>query len=295
MKILYIGVHSHIDWGAEYWVAKAFKDFNINCDLLDYRLEFKGLNNNEINKIILKRSNSVKIIFLQRGDHLSPSIFNEVNIPIVFWSTEPLQLKNDVDMLLNSTIFSWVFIHSYSCKERIINEFPHLKHISSVMHNAAPKEQIKSSLNNKFFSIFNRTLSIRRRYWLFRSRKMIKLVKGVYGEKYFNYLQSSQIAINIHYSRKNLDDFESGIFEAMASGCLVISEKLNDKTLIDLGMKDVIIQVNSPAELFNKLQFFKQNSDLIKAYQIKSNECILKNTWHDRSKQMISKFKELFN
>ena len=30
------------------------------------------------------------------------------------------------------------------------------------------------------------------------------------------------IAINIHYSSKNLDDFESGIFEAMASGLPVI-------------------------------------------------------------------------
>ena len=32
MKILYIGVHSNTGWGAEYWLAKAFKDLLNNND-----------------------------------------------------------------------------------------------------------------------------------------------------------------------------------------------------------------------------------------------------------------------
>ena len=35
----------------------------------------------------------------------------------------------------------------------------------------------------------------------------------------------------------------------MASGCLVISEKLNKQTLIDLDMKNAIIQIESPFDL----------------------------------------------
>ena len=37
MKILYIGVHSHTGWGAEYWLAKAFQDLQIHLETIDYR------------------------------------------------------------------------------------------------------------------------------------------------------------------------------------------------------------------------------------------------------------------
>ena len=48
MKILYIGVHSHLGWGAEYWLLKAFYDIDLEYELLDYREEFKNINNNQI-------------------------------------------------------------------------------------------------------------------------------------------------------------------------------------------------------------------------------------------------------
>ncbi|SVC94843.1 uncharacterized protein METZ01_LOCUS347697, partial [marine metagenome] len=163
MRILYIGVHSHNEWGAEYWIAKAFHDKGIYYELIDYRAELISLSNDQINKIICLKSKTIDLIFLQRGEHLSPQIFNNIKTPIVFWSTEPIQLKNDVDKLLNSDIFSWVFVHSYSCMERIKNKFSHLIHNISVMHNAAPKEKIQFSNNKNIFSIFNRSLSLRRR------------------------------------------------------------------------------------------------------------------------------------
>ena len=30
------------------------------------------------------------LVFLQRGEKLSPKLFNEIQIPIIFWSTEPI-------------------------------------------------------------------------------------------------------------------------------------------------------------------------------------------------------------
>ena len=44
----------------------------------------------------------------------------------------------------------------------------------------------------------------------------------------------------------------------MASGCLVISEKLNKQTLIDLDMKNAIIQIESPFDLNKKLQYLEK-------------------------------------
>ena len=290
MKILYIGVHSHIKWGAEYWLNKAFLDYGIQTILFDYRLERKKNSFIELKELINIKSSSCDIIFLQRGDYLTPSLFEYIKIPIIFWSTEPIQLKRDVDLLLNSNIFSWIYIHSYSCLEKITTDFSHLLNYCSVLHNASPKEIISINNQKSIFSIFNRNLSLRRKKWLWPSKKLIKIIKGNYGDAYFNDLRSSLISINIHYSNKNLDDFESGIFEAMASGCVVISEKLNYKTLSDLKMHDAIIQINSPRELKNVLNQLVNNIDLINEFIEKSKIVINNNTWHNRAEKIIEKF-----
>ena len=41
MKILYIAVHSHTGWGAEYWLTQAFSDLHIEVETIDYRVERK--------------------------------------------------------------------------------------------------------------------------------------------------------------------------------------------------------------------------------------------------------------
>jgi len=162
------------------------------------------------------------------------------------------------------------------------------------MHNAAPTEIIqKIELKKNRFAIFNRNLSWRRKWWLFPSRKLYDKINGRYGEDYFKDLRESQISINIHYSNKNLDDFESGIFEAMASGCAVISERLHPKTLKDLYLEDAIIQFDNPKELKQKLLGLKENQKNIRYYQQKSSQAIQNNTWDNRAILFLNKFKEI--
>ena len=293
MKILYIAVHSHTGWGAEYWLTKAFSDLHIDVETIDYRVECKLKSDSALNEIIHQKCEDCDLVFLQRGDKLSPVVFNNITIPIIFWSTEPLQLKTDVDTLLQSDIFTWVFVHSYSCIDKIQCEFSYYNDKSSVMYNAAPREMIIFNNRKKIFAIFNRSLSWRRRRWIWPSRKMITRMSGRYGEEYFNDLKKSNIAVNIHYSTNNLDDFESGIFEAMASGCVVISERLYEQTLIDLEMTDAIIQVDSPKELKEKLKLLTSNPEVISSYLEKSKLAIQKNTWHDRAQEMYKKFQEV--
>ena len=298
MKILYIGVHSHKGWGAEYWLEKAFSKKNITCIKYNYRVRrkkilFPFLLNYELKKIIKKENPD--LIFLQRGERLSPSIFNNIKTPIVFWSTEPIQLKNDVDKLLDSNRFNWVFVHTYSCLERINSEFSHHIPHCSVMHNACPSEIINSTNEKSIFAIFNRNISPRRDKWLSPSKDLITIESGKFGDDYFNDLAKANIAINIHFSDQNLDDFESGIFEAMAKGCAVISEKLSTKTVDDLGMRDAYIEVNTPEELATKLNELKNNSSIIKKYQEKSKSVILNNSWDKRADIFIEKFREIVN
>ena len=295
MKILYIGVHSHTGWGAEYWLAKAFKDLQIDLETIDYRSIRKNEGTDSLKRKIQEKRHECQLIFLQRGEYLSPTIFEGCNIPIIFWSTEPLQLKTDVDQLLNSDIFSWIFLHSYSCVERVKAEFSHILTKSNIIHNAAPKDILNFGTEKVNSAIFNRNLSWRRRLWLWPSGNMIDKISGHYGEDYFTDLREANIAVNIHYSRQNLDDFESGIFEAMASGCAVISERLNRQTLVDLGMEDAILQVDSPFELKEKIRLLNKDEKLLKSFQTKSQQVIQQNTWHDRARQIKEKFEEFYN
>ena len=92
-----------------------------------------------------------------------------------------------------------------------------------------------------------------------------------------------------------MDDFESGIFEAMASGCAVISERLNRQTLVDLGMEDAILQVDSPFELKEKIRLLNKDEKLLKSFQTKSQQVIQQNTWHDRARQIKEKFEDFYN
>jgi len=124
---------------------------------------------------------------------------------------------------------------------------------------------------------------------------MIDRISGRYGEDYFTDLRETNIAVNIHFSHQNLDDFESGIFEAMASGCAVISESLNRQTLVDLGMEDAILQVNSPFELKEQIWLLNKDEKLLKSFQTKSQQVIQQNTWHDRARQIKEKFEEFYN
>ena len=78
MKILYIGVHSHEGWGAEYWMIQAFRDLQIDIELLDYRYERKVTTNQNLRHLISNKSKNCDLIILQRGDKLSPDIFNNI-------------------------------------------------------------------------------------------------------------------------------------------------------------------------------------------------------------------------
>ena len=179
--------------------------------------------------------------------------------------------------------------------DRINRDFPHLKNCSSVIHNAISEDKLKNNKNRqrKYFAIFNRKTSLRRIWWLWPSRKYVKKIRGHFGDEYYADLANSFISINIHFTSKNLDDFETGIFEAMASGCLVISEKLDSRTLKDLEMNDSIIQVTSRKELKSKLEFLKENPEIISDFQKKSEIAIKKNTWFHRIKTFKNKFEEI--
>ena len=299
MKILYIGVHSYkneSNWRTESFVANSFTKNNIKFNKIDYRSILKSFNQLELKKQINKAAQDCDLIFLQRGEGVFPDTFSDIKIPIIFWSSEPINRNKDVDILLKSNIFSWIYVHTHTCINRIKKVFPHLIDKVSVLHNAVGEEKINIKDNKqKYFAIFNRTVSLRRRYWLFRSRSLVKIIKGRYGELYYQDLRNSSVAVNVHYSSKSIDDFETGIFEAMACGCVIVSERLPNQTILDLGMKDAIIEVDSPKGLKKQLICLKNSPKLLLEYQTKTKNVIKMNTWTERVKAIKFKFEEILS
>ena len=123
------------------------------------------------------------------------------------------------------------------------------------MHYLTRKLNLIHLLKNILLSLIE--IGLRRRLWLYPNLKYIKIIKGKYGADYFNDLSESYIfPWNVHYSSKNLDDFEID-FEAIVSGSTVISEKLDNRVLKDLKLEDSIIQAKSP-DLNKQLFFYKK-------------------------------------
>ena len=296
MKILYIGVHDYKNnkkWRTETYVAKSLKHHDVEVKKIDYRKILKYSNHEALRRALLDNVPGCDAIFLQRGERIRPYLFDGINVPIIFWSTEPINRNKDVDILLNTDLFQWVYFHTYSCMERMEEKFSHLKKKSSVLHNALAAEKINFENNNReYFAIFNRNISFRRWRWLFFNRKLVKVIKGQYGEAYYKDLNNSKIAVNIHYSSKSSDDFETGIFEAMASGCVVVSENIREAVLDDLQLKNSIIQVANPRELHDKLSYLNQNIHELNQYLRESKKSLHMNTWDYRMKEVVNKFKE---
>lgn len=236
------------------------------------------------------------IVLIQRAEKMPASITRIFNVPVVFWSTEPLKRRRDVDKLLSENArIDWVYLHTYTCQSIVEKEFAHLIPRSSVMHNAGAVENHAGSEERTRFAIFNRNVSPRRREWLNEVDDLVDVVSGHYGNPYFEDLQSSQISVNIHYADESVDDFETGIFEALASGCMVVTETLNPRTVADMQMEDAVLQVDSPKHLRETLLALKADPEKIARYQQAGQVAMVNNRWDSRAAQMLEKFSELLS
>lgn len=297
MKILYIAVHHHVAWGAEHWMGNAFERAGHSVGRFDYRArrnKFKPwwLIRHELFGI--NDTFQPDIVLIQRAEKMPAYITQVFNVPVVFWSTEPLIRRRDVDRLLSKkSQLAWVYLHTNTCMKVVEKNFPHVLPKCSVMHNAGALESDPGTSERSCFAIFNRNVSPRRREWLSEVGDIVEIKSGVYGDAYFANLRSAQVSINIHFAQESVDDFETGIFEALASGCVVVTETLNPITVAEMGMENAVIQVDSPKEMREQLERLQNDPKLIETYRQNGFEAMKANRWDSRARQMLEKFSEL--
>jgi len=299
MKLLHIAVHHHKEWGAEHWLSLAFE--RKGCELIrfDYRRKRQQfLPWWEIKRQLAKITKQHKLdgVLIQRGEKIPGSVPALFDCPTIFWSTEPLIRRRDHDAMLNAhESLDWVYVHTHTSKGIVDKEFPGIANKSSVFHYAGAAEFDPGDNNRSRLAIFNRNVSDRRRKWLNESADLVDIIEGQYGQKYFEALRSSKIAVNIHFADSSVDDFETGIFEALASGCAVVSETLNPLVVSDMGMQDAIVQVKSPQEMRSAIEHLRDNPNRITELQEHGRNALDKNRWDNRAEQMLEKFAELKN
>lgn len=299
MKILYIAVHRHKGWGAEHWLALAFERMGHQVARYDYRQKRRlmtpwWLIRQQLRQ--LEKTFQPDVVLLQRADNMPSSVVRAISTPVVFWSTEQLVRRRDVDQLLVcNDIFSWVYVHTYTCLDYVTQHFSHLSSHVSVLHNATGVETLRENADRTKLAIFNRNLSPRRRDWLDQCGDLVEVIQGRFGKPYFDDLSQSKISLNIHFSDLSLDDFETGIYEALACGCLVISETLDDRTVRDLNMQDVVVQVETPEQMRQAIEYFRDNPEKMLRNLNLAKEAISANLWDARAEQISEKFTTLLN
>lgn len=234
------------------------------------------------------------IVLIQRGDKMPASITNIFKVPVVFWGTEPLIRRRDTDKLLSENAsLDWVYLHTYTSLDVVEKNFPHLMSKCSIMHSAGAIENDPGSSTRSRFAIFNRNVSPRRQEWLSELDGLVEVTSGVYGDQYFEDLRDSQVSVNIHYAQESVDDFETGIFEALACGCVVVTETLNPRNVADMGMQDALIQVSSPQAMREQLLILQNDPKLVAKYRANGQKAMNANRWDSRAAQMLEKFAEL--
>lgn len=234
------------------------------------------------------------IVLIQRAEKMPAYITKIFSVPIVFWSTEPLARRRDTDKLLSDKAkLDWVYLHTYTCLDIAEKTFPHLIPKCSIMHNAGAIENDPGSSDRSRFAVFNRNVSPRRQKWLSEVEDLVEITSGVYGDEYFDDLRHSQVSLNIHFADESSDDFETGIFEALACGCVVVTETVNPRNVADMGMQDALIQVSSPQEMREQLLILQDNPELVAKYRANGQKAMDANRWDSRAAQMLEKFVEL--
>ena len=297
MKILYVAVHRHKGWGAEHWLSRAFERQGCTVERYDYRQKRRQLLpwwyiKRDLDRV--QREFQPDVILLQRAEKMPPSLVRVFNAPVVFWSTEQLVRRRDVDQLLAARdLFAWVYVHTYTCVDYTQANFEHLSPHLSVMHNATGVETLSDNQDRPRLAIFNRNLSPRRKEWLAACEGLVEVIEGQFGERYFDDLSHTKIALNIHFSGESLDDFETGIYEALACGCALISETLNPRTVADLSMQDAVVQVDTPEQMRAVIEQLLADPERL-AYLVEQGRSAIKaNLWDARATQMRKKFEEI--
>lgn len=286
MKILYSNViEKNKNWGAEFFLNKAFLALGEKTHNIDYRKYRKVLLYKVINAPLCD------IFFLQRGDFFPLGIINSIKIPKVFWASELVRRNRDQDQNFRFGNFDHVFVRGKEDLEIITNYGWVSSENCSILLSAFDQDvffpiQIEKDIDILFVGV----MTPRRIEIIDSLNKMLDItVVNVYGEEFNKYINRSKIILNIH--SENYLDTETRVFEVLGAGGFLLTEKLSPENPF---LSDELAQFDGLSDLIEKLTFYIKNPE--KRSVIASNgyrHAINKHTYHHRAIEILEIFNRL--
>jgi len=288
MKILYIAVHQHLNWGAEYFVNNTLKKTGCETICLDFR-KHRHILNERITGLV--RRYDPDIILLQRGDNLPGDLFDGLDKPVIFWASELVSRTADQNACIRSPDIDFVFFHSVECFKTILETGWRSTGNSGILINGFSSDIIDSIpyRDRDIDILFVGHINSRRLDILdaLAAYFPIKVVSGVYGIDYFRLLKRAKIVLNIHFTDRL--DLETRIFEALGCGTCILTEKLSeDAAWVGLD-RNCLVEADGLKEVPDKIQHLLNHPEILETYWHRAKQESFNHTWEKRVQDNLIK------
>ena len=296
LKILYFGVFSHVGWGAETFINEGFKKLGHETLCIDYRKNRDMLTTNTY--IELLDDDPPDVVFIQRGDMFPISIielFNDLEIPVVWWASELVSRCRDQDRLLaHFDNFDHIYFHTSDCIKLACDKFDdRIKNRSSVLLNGFDRNiyEFNNMIEKDIDILFCGNITKRRQNILSSINNVFKVnvVSKIYGKEVCDLFNRSKIVLNIH-----ADDFldtETRVFEVIGSGGFLLTEKLS----LDSPLKNMIhyVEFENIQELLWRINYYLNSNEYRSVVSTHGYLESTNHTYDTRAMEIVQKLEEV--
>jgi len=285
MKLFYVNViEQNKNWGAEWFMNKAFNSTGVSTFNLDFRKYRSKL------ALRILKQKAVDCFLLQRGDYFPIEILKTIYTPKFFLASELVTRCRDQDRLFQSNQFDHYFVRTKECK-RIIsqNKWVDIDKISILFSSFDENTFKKNDKVNKDIDVlFVGNITERRNNWIKEIQKHFKVEHSKsFSSDFSNMINRAKIIINIH--AEDFLDVETRVFEVLGAGGFLLTEKLSlDSPFIN---NEHLVEVNSLDQMVEKINYFLNNS--LERNSIANSgweEANLKHTYKERAVYLKRKF-----
>jgi glycosyltransferase involved in cell wall biosynthesis len=253
MKILYISaIETNSGWGAEFFVNRGFQQLGVETICIDYIKH-----RNHLASLIEKVAPDIDFVLLQRADGFPEWLLHVFSCPIIYWASELVSRNREQDVFFRSKVIDHFLVHSDRCKQLLTtkNILPAEK-ITVFINGFDPDIHKRIAVNKDIPVCFVGQLLPRRVQILEQIQQVILVtIKQVFAKDMVTVFNQSKIVLNIH-GTDNLDT-ETRIFEALACGSFVVTEKLSSESpFVD---KKHLVEARDVADLIRLTAYYLEH------------------------------------
>lgn len=253
MRLLFINqIVTNASWGFETFLNLELERLGIETICLDYHQD-----RYRIAPALLELQGDFDALLLERGTgYLIPAtVLRAIQRPRILLFTELVARNPDQQYLLRNRLFDHVFLRSHTCIDHVIAQGwlqpsqveLFLSAVFPSFHRLLPNQPRDIDV------LFIGTITPRRQALLAQLQDSLPLtVARAYGQEMIALMNRAKVILNIH-GEAHLDT-ETRIYEALACGGFVITERLSTESPFTSGQH--LIEVDSLDEMISQTRHY---------------------------------------